>query len=48
MNTEEEIIISPTPEVVQFLFDCGDITKDEYLKYQDNPEYLPKLNVNHE
>tara|TARA_R100000951_G_scaffold109509_1_gene106697 strand:- start:232 stop:387 length:156 start_codon:yes stop_codon:yes gene_type:complete len=44
----DPIIIEPTPEVVQYLFDCGDIALSEYLKYQEDPEYQPKLKIDYE
>jgi len=53
MNLEEEInndelLIAPTPEIVQYLLDCDDISIEEYNKYQMDPDnYTPKLNTNY-
>ena len=53
MNEEEEnisgeIIIEPTCVVVAYLFECGDITEQEYIKYLKDPSYTPRLNPDHE
>jgi len=48
MNEEIEIIISPTPEVIQYLFDSGDITLCEFIKYQKDNNYLPAISEDHE
>ena len=44
----EAILIAPSPEIVDYLFDCGDITICEYHKYQLDNNYQPTLNVDHE
>jgi len=47
-ESTEAILIAPTPEVVDYLFDCGDITLCEYHKYQLDHNHHPTLNVDHE
>ena len=47
-NKIAETIIAPTLEVVQFLFDSGDINEQEFVKYLEDPTYCPSLNTDYE
>tara|TARA_R110000764_G_scaffold139641_1_gene227710 strand:- start:2841 stop:3002 length:162 start_codon:yes stop_codon:yes gene_type:complete len=47
-NISDERVIDPTPEVIQYLLDCGDISLEEYTKYLEDPDYTPVLNPDHD